>query len=50
MNLVVRWQDHNREYSLPLARFFELAKINYTDAQAKQIVKKLLEQNEMDRV
>ena len=50
MNLVVRWQDHNREYSYPLIKFFDLADIEMTEEEAKQIVKKLLEQNEMDRV
>lgn len=47
MIVKVSWTQHNRQYSIDLQAFLQTMGIDVTDAQLKNAVVKLLEQNEM---
>ena len=48
MIVKVEWLDHNRTYSIGLMKFLKLLGHDEDEAKVKKVVKKLLEQNEMD--
>lgn len=47
MIVKVEWIQHNRTYSIGIARFLELLGYDVDEQQIKQVVKQLLEQQEM---
>lgn len=49
MRVLVKWNNHNRIYSIGIQRLFEVMNIDVNDAQIETAIKQLLEQEEMDR-
>jgi len=48
MIVLVKWQDHDRTYTLGLQAFLKELDINVDNAKIQATVKKLLEQEEME--
>ncbi len=48
MIVKVEWNMHNRIYSIGIVRFLKLLGYDVDDEQIKQVVKQLLEQQEMN--
>lgn len=47
MIVKVEWIEHNRTYSIGITRFLKLLGYDVDEKTIKQVVKKLLEQQEM---
>ena len=47
MIVLVRWQEHDRQYSIGLQKFLKCLQLEVTDEQIKNAIKTLLEQQEM---
>ncbi len=47
MIVKVEWIEHNRVYSMGIVRFLKLLGYDVDDKKIKQVVKQLLEQQEM---
>lgn len=47
MIVKVEWNEHNRTYSIGIMRFLKLLGYDVDESEIKQVVKKLLEQQEM---
>lgn len=48
MIVLVKWQEHNRQYTIGINKFFDKLGIDVDNAKIEQTIKKLLEQEEMD--
>lgn len=48
MIVKVEWKEHNRTYSIGIKKFLKLLGHDVDEAKIKRVVKKLLQQNEMD--
>jgi len=46
MLVIVKWNEHNREYEIGIKPFLKSMGIDVEDKQIEQAVKKLLEQQE----
>lgn len=49
MIVLVKWQEHDRQYTIGISRLFQLLKLKVSDEDIQQAIKKLLEQEEMTR-
>lgn len=49
MIVKVSWTEHDRVYTIGINRLFELLKLDVSEEEIKQAIKKLLEQEEMTR-
>jgi len=47
MIIVVKWQEHDRQYSIGLQKFLKSLQLEVTDDEIKNAIIKLLEQQEM---
>lgn len=47
MIVLVKWQEHDRQYTIGLQKFLKCLQLEVTDEQIKLAIKKLLEQQEM---
>ncbi len=47
MIVLVRWEDHDRQYTIGINKFFDKLDIDVDNAKIEQTIKKLLEQEEM---
>lgn len=47
MIVLVKWEEHNRQYQIGIQRFLKSMNINVDDAQIQTAIIKLLEQQEM---
>lgn len=50
MIVLVKWQEHDRAYSIGLQEFLKKLDIDVDDAKIQATIKKLLEQEEMTSV
>jgi len=48
MIVLVRWQEHDRQYTIGLQQFLKKAGIDVKNEKIEATIKKLLEQEEMD--
>lgn len=48
MIVKVEWIEHNRTYSIGVVKFLKMLGHDVDEAKIKRVVKKLLEQNEME--
>ena len=49
MKVLVKWNNHDRVYSIGIQRLFRVLNIDVNDAQIETAIKQLLEQEEMER-
>lgn len=49
MIVKVSWTEHDRVYTIGISKLFNLLSLDITDEQIKSAIKKLLEQEEMQR-
>jgi hypothetical protein len=49
MIILVKWQEHDRQYTIGINKLFELLKIDVSEMEIKLAIKRLLEQEEMTR-
>lgn len=49
MIVLVKWSEHDRQYTIGISRLFKLLNLEISDEQIQQAIKKLLEQEEMTR-
>ena len=47
MIVLVKWEEHNRQYQIGIHRFLQSMDINVDNAQIQKAIIKLLEQQEM---
>lgn len=47
MIVLVRWNEHDRQYTIGLQKFLKRLNLEVTDDEIKQAIKQLLEQEEM---
>lgn len=47
MIVLVKWQEHDRSYTIGISRFLKELNLNVDNAKIEQTIKKLLEQEEM---
>lgn len=47
MIVLVKWSEHDRQYTIGISKFLEQLGVNVNDEQIKIVIKKLLEQEEM---
>ena len=47
MIVLVKWEEHNRQYQIGINKFLRAMNLNVNDAQIEQAIRKLLEQQEM---
>ena len=47
MIVLVRWTNHDRQYTIGLQKFLKCLQLEVTDEQIKNAIKELLEQQEM---
>lgn len=49
MIVLVKWNEHDRQYTIGLSRFLKELGVDVEDAKIELTLKKLLEQEEMTR-
>jgi len=47
MIVLVKWEEHNRQYQIGIQKFLRTMSIDVNDAQIEKAIRKLLEQQEM---
>lgn len=47
MIVLVKWQEHDRQYTIGISKFLKQLGVNVNDEEIKAVIKKLLEQEEM---
>lgn len=47
MIVLVKWREHDREYTIGLQKFLKYLQLEVTDTEIKNAIKRLLEQEEM---
>lgn len=47
MEVLVRWKEHDRQYTMGIQTFLKKLNIQIPDSQIQETIKKLLEQQEM---
>lgn len=48
MIVLVKWTEHDRQYTIGINKFLQRLGVDVDDAKIQQTIKKLLEQEEMD--
>lgn len=49
MIVLVKWSEHDRQYTIGISKFLQQLGIEISDEQIKAVIKKLLEQEELKR-